>query len=210
MDENNTEAFVKYNYFHREQRSRYQSNPFHQESLYHNAEQDYYVCPMGEHMSRIGIKRDKTASGYITKSIRYQATRCQGCPLRSRCFKAQGNRIIEVNHRLNEYKRKACERLTSEGGVKFRGRRCIEPEAVFGQMKYNMTYRRFRHVGKEKVTMAFAFFAMAFNLKKMCAKMAKEAFAGLNCMKNTLKKLYSGEIIALNPVEREIRRKWAA
>ena len=27
-----------------------------------------------------------------------------------------------------------------------RGRRCIEPEAVFGQMKYNMAYRRFRHV----------------------------------------------------------------
>jgi transposase len=210
MDENNTEAFVKYNYFHREQRPRYQCNPFHQDSLYYNAGQDYYVCPMGQHMNRIGIKRDKTASGYITESIRYQATRCQGCPLRSRCFKAQGNRIIEVNHRLNEYKRKARERLTSEEGVKLRGRRCIEPEAVFGQMKYNMAYRRFRHVGKEKVTMDFAFFAMAFNLKKMCAKMAKEALTSLDSMKNTLKKLYSGESIALNPVEREIGRKWAA
>jgi hypothetical protein len=77
-------------------------------------------------------------------------------------------------------------------------------------MKYNMAYRRFRHVGKEKVTMDFAFFAMAFNLKKMCAKMGKEALNSLYSMKNTLKKLYSGEIIALNPVEREIGRKWAA
>ena len=49
----------------------------------------------------------------------------------------------------------------------------IVPEAVFGQIKYNMQYKRFRHFGKDKVTMDFAFFAMAFNLKKMAAKMPK-------------------------------------
>ena len=31
-------------------------------------------------------------------------------------------------------------------------------------MKFNMAYRRFRHFGKDKVTMDFAFFAIAFNL----------------------------------------------
>lgn len=175
MQENGIEAFVKYNYFHKEQRLRYSPNPFHAESLHYNAEGDYYVCPMGQHMARIGTKCDKTASGYITESARYQAQRCEGCPLRGSCFKARGNRIIEVNHRLNQYKRKARERLVSEEGVKHRGKRCIEPEAVFGQMKYNMAYRRFRHVGKDKVTMDFAFFAIAFDIKKMCAKIAKEA-----------------------------------
>ncbi|MDR2119942.1 MAG: transposase [Tannerella sp.] len=48
-----------------------------------------------------------------------------------------------------------------------------EPGAVFGQMKYNMAYRHFRHVGKDRVAMDFAFFATAFNLKKLCAKLAK-------------------------------------
>ena len=81
--------------------------------------------------------------------------------------------MIEVNHRLNQYKRQARERLVSEEGVRHRGRRCIEPEAVFGQMKYNMAYRRFRHLGEDKVTMDFAFFAIAFNIKKMCAKLRK-------------------------------------
>lgn len=28
-------------------------------------------------------------------------------------------------------------------------------------MKFNMAYRRFRHFGKDKVTMDFAFFAIA-------------------------------------------------
>lgn len=87
-------------------------------------------------------------------------------PLRGSCFKAQGNRIIEVNHRLNQYKRQAWEGLLSEEGIKHKGRRCIEPEAVFGQMKYNMAYRRFQHVGEDKITMDFAFFAIAFNIKK--------------------------------------------
>ena len=174
MQENGIEAFIKYNYFHKEQRPRYTPNPFHAESLHYNEGEDYYVCPMGQHMNRIGTKRDKTASGYITESARYKAKRCEGCPLRGSCFKARGNRIIEVNHRLNQYKRQARERLLSEEGIKHRGRRCIEPEAVFGQMKYNMAYRRFRHVGEDKVTMDFAFFAIAFNIKKMCAKLIKE------------------------------------
>lgn len=173
MQENGIEAFVKYNFFHKEQRPRYTPNPFHAESLHYNADKDYYVCPMGQHMNRIGTRRARTASGYITESARYKAQNCQGCPLRGSCFKAPGNRIIEVNHRLNQYKEQARERLNSEEGIKHRGRRCIEPEAVFGQMKYNMAYRRFRHVGIDKVTMDFAFFAIAFNIKKMCAKLAR-------------------------------------
>ncbi|EDV05066.1 putative transposase, IS4 family [Bacteroides intestinalis DSM 17393] len=178
MQENGIEAFVKYNYLHKEQRPRYTPNPFHAESLHYNAGEDYYVCPMGQRMNRIGTRRDKTASGYITESARYKAQNCEGCPLRGSCFKAQGNRIIEVNHRLNQYKRQAREKLLSEEGIKHRGRRCIEPEAVFGQMKYNMAYRRFRHKGEDKVTMDFAFFAIAFNIKKMCAKLLKAGKGG--------------------------------
>ena len=173
MDGNGTEAFVKYNYFHKEQKPRCKPNPFHLESLYYNKREDYYVCPMGQHMNRIEMKRGKTGSGYVTESICYQAARCEGCPLRGQCFKAKGNRIMEVNHRLNEYKRQARERLTSEEGIQHRGKRCIEPEAVFGQIKYNMQYRRFRHFTKDKVTMDFAFFAIAFNIKKLGALLQK-------------------------------------
>ena len=173
MDGNGTEAFVKYNFFHKEQKARYKPNPFHPECMHYNREEDYYVCPMGQHMRRIGLKKGMTDSGYVTESIRYQAVRCQGCPLRGQCFKAKGNRIMEVNHRLNGYKRQAREKLTSEEGIMHRGRRCIEPEAVFGQMKHSMQYKRFRHFGMDKVTMDFAFLAIAFNIKKLCASLLK-------------------------------------
>lgn len=181
MEDAGMDAYVKYNRFHIEQRPRYTPNPFHHDNFHYNADEDYYVCPMGQHMTRIGTSHSKTASGYRSENARYRAQNCKGCPLRCLCYKAKGDsRIIEVNHRLNQYKRKARELLTSEDGIKHRGRRCIEPEAVFGQMKFNMAYRRFRHFGKDKVTMDFAFFAIAFNITKMCSKIAKLAQKGGN------------------------------
>lgn len=187
MDEAGMDAYVKYNRFHIEQRPRYKPNPFHHDNFHYNADEDYYVCPMGQHMTRIGTAHSKTASGYRSENSRYRAQNCKGCPLRCLCYKAKGDRrTIVVNHRLNEYKRKARGLLTSEDGIKHRGRRCIEPEAVFGQMKFNMAYRRFRHFRKDKVTMDFAFFAIAFNIKKMCSKMAKQAKNGGNTPQNGL------------------------
>ncbi len=96
----------------------------------------FCICPMGQKMQRIGTRHVKTASGYVSENARYRAIRCEGCPLRCRCFKAKGNRTMELNHRLRKHKqKKAKELLCSEEGLKHRGQRCIEPEAVFGQMK---------------------------------------------------------------------------
>ena len=181
MDEAGMDAYVKYPRFHIEQRPRYKPDPFHHDNLHYNAGEDCYVCPMGQHMTRTGTSCDKTASGYLTESAQYRARNCKGCPLRCLCYKAKDDqRTMDVNHRLDAYKRKAREKLTSEEGARHRRRRCIEPEAVFGQMKFNMAYRRFRHFGKDKVTMDFAFFAVAFNIKKMCSTMKRQAKNGGN------------------------------
>ena len=174
MEANGMEAYVKYNYFHKEQKRDFRNDIFRLENLYYNPEGDYLVCPMGQHMERVGTKHERTEGGYVTVSAVYRAQRCDGCPLRWGCHKRkQGERVVAANHQTMEYRRKARERLTSEKGLDHRSKRPIEPEAVFGQIKYNMNYKRFRHFGKDKVTMDFAFFAIAFNLKKMAAKMAK-------------------------------------
>ena len=173
MEENSMEAYVKYSRFHMEQRPRFNPDPFKAENFHCNEEHDFCICPMGQKMRRTGTRRVKTASGYVSGNARYKAVRCEGCPLRCRCLKAKGNRMIELNHRLRRYRQKAKGLLCSGEGLKHRGQRCIEPEAVFGQMKNNMNYKRFRHFGKDKVFMDFSFFAIAFNIKKMCAKMEK-------------------------------------
>ena len=182
MEQKGVEAFVKYNYFHKEQRKAITQNPFLVANLFYNAEHDFYVCPMGQRMRWIGTTKIKTGSGYKAAIFKYQAQRCQGCPLRGQCFKAKGNRIIQVNHELNRHKAKARERLTSVQGLEHRSKRAIEPEAVFGQMKYNMAYRRFRHTTEDKVHMDFAFFAMAFNVKKLCKKLGNTALYKVRSM----------------------------
>lgn len=210
MEGNEIDAYVKYNWFHKEQKRSFKKNPFLIDNLYYNVKEDYYVCPMGQRMSFIGKTHRKTVSGYVTQQSRYQAQRCEGCPLHSGCFKAKGNRIIEVNHRLLEYKRKARERLTSEEGLKHRSKRPIEPEAVFGQMKYNMAYKRFRHFGVDKVTMDFAFFAIAFNIKKMYAKIAKGTVKGFYNTENSLKTARYEMIYCQSRFERAIKQISAA
>ena len=54
MDETGMEAYVKYNRFHLEQRPRYKPNPFHHDNFHYNTAEDYYVCLMGQHMTRTG------------------------------------------------------------------------------------------------------------------------------------------------------------
>ena len=156
---------VKYNYFHMEQRSRFKPDPFKAENFYYNEEHDFCICPMGQKMQRIGTGHVKTAFGYISENARYRAVRCEDCPLRCRYLKAKGNRTIEQNHRLRRYRQKAKELLCSKEGLKHRGQRCIEPEAVFEQMKYNMNYKRFRHFGKDKVFMDISLTDMVRNME---------------------------------------------
>ena len=174
MEQMGIEAFVKYNWFHKEQHRPFREDAFRQENLYYNEQEDYYVCPMGQHMTHIGRHQTTNGNGYTSTIDKYRAQNCEGCPLRCRCFQARGNRIILVNHKLNSYKRKARERLLSEEGLKHRSRRPIEPEAVFGQIKFNKQYRRFRHRGLDKVRMDFAILAMSFNIQKLWRNLAKK------------------------------------
>ena len=176
MEANGIEAYVKFNYFHKEQKQAFQDDIFRIENLYYNKEDDYYVCPMGQHMVRVGTRYDKTDSGYHTQTGVYRAKNCEGCPLRGECYKGKDSvREIRANKRLMEYKQQTRDRLTSEKGLMHRSNRPIEPEAVFGQMKYDMQYKQFRHFCKDKVFMDFAFFATAFNIKKMIATMKRVA-----------------------------------
>ena len=176
MEDNQIEAYVKYNYFHKEQKRAWKKDAFAQHNLFYNKELDYYICPMGQRLQNIGLKKNKSELGYVSMVTRYQATNCKGCPLRSLCHKSKDNRIIEINYKLKEYKRLARERLLSEEGVYHRGKRCIEPEAVFGQIKHDAQFSRFRLRGLEKVTIEFTLVAIAHNLRKLAKKAGLSSF----------------------------------
>ncbi len=120
-------------------------------------------------------ERTKEAElGYLQTIRVYQAQNCAGCPLRCLCFKGKGNRLIEVNVKSRMYRDKAKEMLTSERGLYHRSMRPIEPEAVFGQIKYDGGFRRFHYRGSRQVRAGFATVAIAHNIKKMATLLCRQ------------------------------------
>jgi transposase len=167
LEKNEVEAYVKYNYFDKEQREKEKAKPdFHVDNLYYNKEENCYYCPMGQKMRFIGNYIEKTEAGYERTLSKYQAQNCQGCPIRGVCHKSQYNRTIETSHRLNELKNLARERLLSEKGLKHRSKRPVDVEPVFGILKQNKGFRQFMLRGIDKVSIEFGLLAIAHNIKK--------------------------------------------
>ena len=167
MFEQGLTPYVKFNMFHKEMKRAFKNNSFLPANMFYNAAKDYYVCPMGQHLTFCGIAETSSDLGYISTISFYRAQNCKGCPLRGMCYKGKADRrTIQINHKNNAYRNKARELLMSEKGLMHRGRRPIEPEAVFGDIKYNHGFKRFRLRSKDKVKVEFGLVALAHNLRK--------------------------------------------
>ena len=171
LEDKGITAYIKYNTFDKEQDKNYQKKhkTFSKENLYYNQEEDYYVCPIGQKMHKTHQSQKNTEAGYEQNLSHYQAQNCQGCPLRSQCFKAKGNRSIERNHNLERHKQKTRELLLSEIGIQKRKQRSADVEPVFAQLKHNNGFRRFTLKGIKKVDLEFGLMAIAYNLRKKIA-----------------------------------------
>jgi transposase len=190
LEENNITAYVKYSYFHQEQKgTREKKHPFAQEHLYYNPEKDCYTCPMGQQMTSIGSYTKKNANGFEQTLTKYRAQNCNGCPLRNSCHKSSENRTIEVNHRLNRHKQIARANLASEEGIMHRKQRPQDVEAVFGNIKQNKGFRRFMTRGKKKVATEFGLIAIAHNLKKKASGKGSPSYL------NPINHLYTPHLI---------------
>lgn len=191
LEGKNLEAYVKYNYFHKEQKRKTQNNPFLVQNLFYNEAEDFYVCPMGQRMQNVGTSLSTSTNGYCAQVTHYQAKRCEGCPLRSGCHQSSQNRIIQVNHRLNALRKKAKELLTSPKGLYHRSKRPIEVEAVFGQLKFNNKFTRFTLKGLPKIQIEFSLMAIGHNLRKLARLKALSSpriytKAAINYLMNTI------------------------
>lgn len=179
LENKKIKAYIKYNYFHLEQKRKYKDNPFWVGNLTYYPEKDCYVCPAGQFMVKIANTTRKSRNGYELESTLYQAKNCVGCPLREQCHQSKDNRVIQVNHRLNQLKEKARELLTSAKGLEHRSKRPIEVEAVFGQMKSNNKFTRFTMRGLPKVQLEFLLMSIGHNFRKMVTQKANNTFKTL-------------------------------
>lgn len=159
--------YLKYNTFHFEQTKTYNENPFSKDKFVYQQSSDTYKCPGDKTLYFKELRENKTDNGYVSHVRIYECEDCRECPFAGQCKKAKGNRTLQVNPKLDLYRQQAHKNLTSPTGVKLRKQRNIEPETVFGDIKWNLHYSRFRLRGKEKVNIEMGLLSIAHNVKKM-------------------------------------------
>ena len=76
------------------------------------------------------------------------------------------NYYVIAKVRLARHRKKAKELLISEKGIEKRKQKCWDVEAVFGNIKQNMNFKKFMLRGIEKVKVETGLIALAHNLKK--------------------------------------------
>ena len=84
-------------------------------------------------------------------------------------FRFAPSTLREVNHRVNSYKSSAKTLLTSQRRLMHRGNRPTEPEACFGNIKFNHGSKRFHLNSRRKTKVEWGLVSLAHNLRKYVA-----------------------------------------
>jgi len=169
------ESYLKYPSFHREQTQKYKNNIFLKENFPYDPTTDTYGCPNSKRLVYTHTKKEiHKKTGYVSSMRIYQAEDCSQCPIREACTK-NNNRTIQVNEQLDIYKKIAHQNLHSQKGIDLRRRRGYEIESCFGDIKHNMSFRRFHLRGLKKVKTEITIVSIAHNLRKIHLQQVKQA-----------------------------------
>src|SRR5690606_12585040 len=112
-------------------------------------------------------QKRKNASGYIQDLKVYECEDCTDCPLKNGCTKAKGNRRVYWNTIYEEMKAKVKAALDDEQKAALYAKRKVDVESVFGNIKGNLSFKRFLLRGLKKVQTEFGIVAIAHNLVKL-------------------------------------------
>ena len=170
LKRNHIKNYIKYPLFHKEQTEKFKSMKYNWQNMMYDEVNDKFICPEGKKIEYIKTRQDKTETGFIQESRVYECSDCSNCPHKSECTKAQGNRQIRFNKKLLKLKQEAKINLMSKKGTKMRGKRAEYSEGIFGQIKWNMGFKRFLLRGLEKVDLEWGLLCFALNIKRMKIK----------------------------------------
>lgn len=170
LKKNHIKNYIKYPLFHKEQTKKFKSMKYNWQNMIYDEVSDNFICPEGKKLEYIKTRQDKTETGFIQESRVYECSDCNNCPYKSECTKAQGNRQIRFNKKLWELKQEVKINLMSKKGIEMRGKRAEYSEGIFGQIKWNMGFKRFLLRGLEKVDLEWGLLCFALNIKRMNKK----------------------------------------
>lgn len=131
-------------------------------------------CPQGILLKVVGTEEAYFKSGYRSDATYMTCGHCGKCPLAGKCpvARAKDHTIKRKLGYVRECEIAKANLDKPHNQAKLR-RRSLEPEPVFGQLKHNHGYTKFRHFGKSKVRMDLGLELMALNIMKLFRKAKK-------------------------------------
>lgn len=144
------------------------------ENMTYHEDKDEYTCHYGKQLKPAGITHKKSSTGYKSEITVYECENCSGCPYKSKCTKAEGNRKMQVSKVFVEKRQKSYDNITSENGILLRINRSIQVEGAFGVLKNDYQFNRFLTRGKNSVKTEFILLCIAYNVNKLHSKIQND------------------------------------
>lgn len=120
------------------------------ENMNYDEAADTYTCHAGRLLSPLYTRKQKSKSLYESEVTVYECEDCGGCPYKSKCTKAKGNKRLYLSKSFLEKRQESYENILSETGIRSRMNRSIQVEGAFGVLKKIMNFRDFCFVGKQR------------------------------------------------------------
>lgn len=158
---NKIKAFVKYQSWNGEKSGR---NP----AVYEYLDDGTILCLGGRIGNAVDIPGRHPKKAFARF---YQVKGCSGCEFMPYCRrfmteKVADEKIFEIQPRYVMLKQKARDLLLSREGIEMRINRSCQVEGVFGIIKQNMTFTRFRRTSLKRVSTEFALTCLGMNIRK--------------------------------------------
>lgn len=139
-------------------------NKFDRSDFTYNEGEDYYQCPAGKKLIYI-----ETTENHGRKSRRHKCFDCEGCNYRNKCLTRPDQ--DKYRHILRDEKEYLAEKMYQKTQTDYGKNKLIRRkhsiEGVFGNLKENLGFRRFRLRGLSSVQGEFNLMCIAHNINKI-------------------------------------------
>ena len=175
LEKENYLAYIKPASYEKRQTRPYRKDIGRRENMAYDAKNDIYTCHAGKHLIKTGVHKIKSKTGYLSEKTMYSCKDCTDCPYKTKCIKGNNSKLpmkkrtkhFEVSKIFQEKRSEDLERITSEEGKLLRMNRSIQSEGAFGEVKADMSFRRFLCRGNKNVLAESMLLAFAHNVNKL-------------------------------------------
>ncbi len=139
--------------------------------LIYDENRDVYICEEGKEFLHTKTEVE-TRFGPERTLRKYVCLDCQYCPKARKCIirRDKNRRFITFDPHITPLRKQNYENLKSEEGRYLSRRRCIEPESVFGNIKWNKKFTRFTVRSISKCKAQITLLVIGHNIVKMFNK----------------------------------------